>query len=235
MRYADRESALLTKLRERGHFEVVVRPAVYKPDRIDRSSTLISIVDGAKVSLNGWYFPYVSTSTEESKPVVFPEFAGEAFQFQHSIEVWRLYRTGQFFAAQGLAYEWRDESGRWPPKGDWQPNKHLGVGGTVDLMTWVFEFAARLSLTPAGDEQMVIEMQLGKMAERALTTDRPNRAPMFGNYKCSTHVIPLSLRVRRDELVARPRDFALDWAGRVFDLFQWRPPEQLLRDIQKGR
>jgi len=80
------------------------------------------------------------------------DWIGQEPEWEQYLELWRFYQSGQFVDFMGLDEDWRDQSKLWPPPGDWKPCLFLDVEETVFQLTEIFEFAARLSLTEAGDE-----------------------------------------------------------------------------------
>jgi hypothetical protein len=56
--YPAAEAALLTELRSRGHWEVVIRQQPFK-QRVTDSKELLQIIEKSAVELGGWRFPFV--------------------------------------------------------------------------------------------------------------------------------------------------------------------------------
>jgi hypothetical protein len=230
--YAEREQQLLNKIRTRGYFEVEVRPSRFDSNRMETPMKLVDVVRRAQVSLAGWEFPYFSKNPQNSESQLEPDWLGHALQFEHHLEVWRLFRSAQFFGVFAVPYEWRDESGWWPPDKDWAPNAVLGAGPVVDVCTWVFEFAARLANLLPGDDALFIGIAFGRTAGRHLNVGRPNRSPIWAEVRATADKIPVSTSVDRAQLLADPFALAVNAAKQVFELFQWAPADQLLRDLQ---
>src|SRR5688500_7154522 len=97
MTYLDEEKARLEKIRTRGHLEVIIRPATFRSDRIDRPGELFPLIERARVDLGGWKFPYLSRRDDRERHLE-REWAGHHLQWEHQLEVWRLFRSGLFFA-----------------------------------------------------------------------------------------------------------------------------------------
>src|SRR5260370_24671152 len=96
------------------------------------------------------------------------------------LQIWRVYRSGQFLWVSGSPDDGRDRSGLWRVSSDWAANAVLGIGDTIATMTEIYEFASRFSQTRAGDDAMTISVTLKNMENRLLMTDSPDRAPMRG-------------------------------------------------------
>src|SRR5690242_8088270 len=114
---------ILEMIRTRGHWELIARPAAFPGQPIDRR-VLLGLVERCQVRLRGWYFPHVD---HHEQGVVMKDWVGQAHQFEHSIEHWRMYTSGQFVSVCGIPHEWRDESGFWPASGSWKANAVLGA------------------------------------------------------------------------------------------------------------
>ncbi len=221
-------AALLTKIRSRGFVQVIIRPQNFIDDRVPRAD-LFDLVGRCKVSLRGWDFPHV----DRDPPHIDVDWVGQHYQFQHLLEIWRIYRSGQFVSIFGIPHEWRDESGFWPAPRDWAPNTVLGMMEVIIRLTEATEFAARLSQTAAGDEQMHLSVTLGQMRDRILVMDSPRRSSLSVRRTASVESIPVQRSVSRVDLVTKPREIALDLAEEVFSFFGWKPARQIVSDIQQ--
>lgn len=223
-----REEQLLVLIRQRGYWKVVIRPTTFIEHRLERLE-LFPIVSNASVQLRGWDFPHVDPNEQ---PHIDAEWVGQIVDWEHAIELWRMYRSGQLLSVSGIFSEWRDRSNWWPPTQGWRPNAVLGVNETIARMTEVLEFAARLSQTKAGDDSMVVEITFANMSNRLLVTDSPNRLPLRGGYRSSVNQIDITRTVTRTELVGQARALAGECSEEVFSYFGWKPAAQIVSDVQ---
>jgi hypothetical protein len=141
------------------------------------------------------------------------DFIEQATDWEHHVETWRLYQSGQFIHYAAFSDDWRDQSGLWPPDGTWKAGMWLGIGATIYRFTEVFEFAARFAQTAAGDETMAIRIDTVGIAARQFYVDNPsvltqattarrNWSRSRSNYRChgrnsspppvSTHCVAVS-------------------------------------------
>jgi hypothetical protein len=149
--------------------------------------------------------------------------------------MWRFYQSGQFIHFSGMPIDWRDQSGFWPASEDpqWKAGTLLDVMETIFRFTEIFEFAARLSLTEAGYEQMHIEIRSANLKGRKLWIDRRlGRMPFVHDYTASLDYFPHHVDLERTDLVAHPREYALESSLELFKRFDWNPPLELLRNMQ---
>lgn len=120
----------------------------------------------------------------------------------------------------------------WPlPKGR-KPGSLLRVENAVFQFTEIFELAARLSLTEAGDEQMHLEIAVSCLTDRILGMEG-RRVPLRQK-KGSVSEFPYKIDLSRTLLITAPRDLALKPALELFRRFGWDPSLEILRDIQGG-
>ena len=134
-------------------------------------------------------------------------------------EAWRFYTSGQFNQLRSVDADWRHAAQIAPlPQRD---QKVIEVWEILFYLTEVFEFAARLSLTSAGDETMTVVAALHGLDERGLIVGQHNRAEFFEPRRVQVGDLEQRVRVSREELVAEPRDLAVDMAREFFVRFGW--------------
>jgi len=211
-------SGLTDEIQSRGHWQVVIRPEVFDASRVPDVSALCPIVQQASVQLGGWDFPHID---RREQPIIDLDWAGQETRWNHYLEIWRLYQSGQFVHLSGFKDDWRDQSHIWPPDQNWVSGQRLGIGTTIFRFTEIFEFAARISMTAAGDESMHIEVTLRRLAGRVLWVDAPNRMPLAQPAKATIDEFPYLLDLPRTELAANARDLAVRGAVELFKRFGW--------------
>ena len=218
---------VLDKIRSRGHWEIQIRPARFVRERVGNIMSLAPIIEKSAVHAR-WPFPVVLHTL--SPKIGFQLIEQEYDRPQH-IERWRFFQSGQFVDYSQIRYDW-DEEPEWMSSVGRKPQEVLGIGDTLFRLTEVFEFAARLSMTEASDEQMIVSVTLRGLRDRILWVDSANRAPMLGEYKTHMREWPHELKITREELVAQPRELAVNSAIDLFRHFGWEPTSGLLRDQQ---
>lgn len=220
-------SPLAEEIRSRGHWQVIIRPAMFSPKRIPDIAALYPIIEKSRVQLRGWDCPHIGGNPE----IRDVDWVGLETNWEHHLEMWRLYRSGQFFHLSALWDDWRDRSGLWPPDKTWASGQQIGVGDVLFHLTEILEFAARFSMTDAGDEAMHIDVHLKKLRGRVLVTDTPRRAPIWAA-PATIDEFPFTVDLTRTDLVSNPRELALAWSMELFKRFGWDSTMDLLRGWQ---
>src|SRR5207302_263360 len=116
------EQTTLAKLRTRGYWHVVIRPTSFEERHISDSADLFPIVEKNSVQLRGWDYPHIDIRRPPDRG---SDWVGQECDWEHEIEVWRLYQSGQFVHDFALAGDWRDQSDFWPAEPGWSPGAHL--------------------------------------------------------------------------------------------------------------
>ena len=232
--YAEAEAAFLQQLRKRGHWEVVVRPSPYR-QRIQRSKDLLPIIERAALDLGGWRFPYLQEPGAElqgGRRHRDEDSQRQIHRWEHHLEAWRFFRSGQFALVTSVGWDWRDESSWWPVKEreSWSANSRIGIGHVVQMLLQVFLFTTRLAESPAGDEAIDIEIVLAPTEGRELFSDFPTRT-LRPWYKADIDRIRLHLQLSRSELFGQVDALIFDAAVQVFGEFGFRPEANILKDI----
>lgn len=218
-------TALTDQIRTRGHWRIVIRSEVFRPRRVERIRELFPLVAGAAVEIRGWDFPHIDRTTQ---PHIDVDWVGQESAWEHALESWRLYMSGQFVDVAGFPNDWRDLSRVWPADPNWEPGQDFGVGEAVYKLTEVVEFAARLSLSSVGDRRMYLGVTAAGLRGRLLVVDDPRKMPFAHQYRCEIDELPLERTLDRDHLIAEPLEIALELATELFARFQWNAGHELL-------
>ena len=222
-------SELLEKIRSRGYRRAIIRPGNFVERRVSNISALYPLLQKISVQLRGWDFPHLDTPNELH--IDLDRIEQEVDRSYH-IELWRFYQSGQFVHISALAEDWFDESNNSGAARTFKPSDLLSVERTVFRFTEIFEFASRLALTEAGDEQMHVEILVNGLGGRVLRVNPEKRAPLPLSMKASIKELPYKVDLSRAQLITEPRDLALKPALELFRRFGWDPSLEILRDIQ---
>ena len=221
-------SALLGKIRSRGHWKVVIRPTTFVEKKVPDLSTLQHIVEKTSVQLKGWSFPHLDSFRKPDKG---PDWIGQAIDWQPILELWRFYQSGQFVHYFGMVEDWSDTPNQWLSSNDGHRRVLLDVKNVMTQFTEMFEFAARLAFTEVGDAGLRVEITVGNIGDHFLAlSSSPGKPSWIPEARTSevSHKVDLS----KTELVTETRELALKPATKLFQCFGWDPKIGMLRDIQ---
>jgi hypothetical protein len=223
-------SELTDKVRSRGHWEVVVRTAAFVADRVPYEQ-LEEIPSAVEVRLRGWPVPYVGYGRDE---VLHGEdWIGQdidAAVVDH-YEAWRFFTSGQFTLLRGVSADWREGEEAFLVPEDL--DSLVEVWEILFYLTEVFELASRLSLSPAGDEQMVVAASLHGLGSRGLIVGQRNRAEFMAPLRSHVDTFSVEVPISRERLVADGRVAAAETAREFFLRFGWKPSIDQLLDHQR--
>lgn len=221
-------SDILEKIRKRGSWTVRVRPVDFYKDRISRHRDLVEAVRTCSVELRGWGFPHFDQKT---LPIRTPDYVEQELDWQHHIELWRAYKSGQFVSIAALWVDWRDQSGVWPATTKWVPGDVLSVEDTVFRMVEIFEFAARWARVAEMGNELIIECTVRGLKDRALELG-PNRGGFITRLAASIERWEWKRQYPMAVLFSAPRELAIEPTINIFELFGWDASGDSIRDLQ---
>lgn len=221
-------SDLTREIRSAGYWEVTIRPKVFRPDRVPDLLDLQTILERSVVSVRGWDFPHIARN-ERVLPHL--DFIQQESDWQQFRERWRFYQSGQFVILRAMHYDWRDRSEWYPADAHWRRGAILGISEGLWAFFEIYEFAARLSNTKAGDEQMRVSIKVGGIQNRMLVVDDPRR---FGipraEHVAAIDVFPIDGEFSRTELLTNSAGLAVIAARSLFQRFNWDLPVDRLTE-----
>lgn len=217
----------LEKVRSRGHWEVTIRPTNFIEKRVPNVLDLRRIVERASVQLRGWDYPHVEANNRANPGV---DWMGDEVDWDQYIEFWRLYQSGLFFHTFAMHEDWQDQA-RWGKDAKWQAGEVLLFLSTLFTFTEIFAFAARLSSTEAGDEQMHISVSVKGLSGRRLFNDAGGFP--FRSGPATVAEFTFESDYSRAELLSGARDLALQPAIELFRRFGEDFQPETLRGLQE--
>lgn len=218
----------LTKLKSRGYWEVKIRPADFKENRIGDLQTCKETLRELKVSLRGWSFPFYNISEPPTNGINYVE---QALDWEDKIEFMRYYQSGQFVHYSAMSEDWQEQS-RWL-RIKAKPGEFLSIIGCLYLFTEIYEFASRLANKGMLGDFCKISITLYGNRDRTLTMLDPGRL-LFAKYTSAIDVIPRERDVATPDLITKSAEFALDDVVWVFQRYNWdNVPRGVLQDDQK--
>lgn len=220
---------IISDIRTRGHWLVVIRAAEYRTDRI-AFEDLQPTLERSTVSMRGWNVPHINSrgNVKQAADHIF-----QSSSFQHHLEHWRFYQSGQFIQLAGMGEDWRDQSDLYPQaRADWKPGEQIGITDTLWRYTELLELARRLSVTAAGDDPMFVSITATGLLDRRLSVDESKRMPLFPDCIASINEFKIERTIDRVVLIGEAPEIALDLAFNFFLRFNWTPNRDSLREVQ---
>ncbi len=225
-------NALLTQIRERGYWRVVIRPAHFAPKHIRDIEALYALVEERAVRFQGWEYPRAGQAATIR---LGNDWVEQTIDQRRHKEYWRFYQSGQFIDYVGIAEDWHALSVRWAARVVDQYQKLLPVYDTLYRLTEVFEFAARLALSSIynSGEGMRVEVLLTDLKDRSLYNDSHRYIRLGDSRPATLERFQKPIDLPPSALIADARGLALREAERLFSRFNWDPTPGLLRSMQE--
>lgn len=221
-------NAVAEKIAERAYWAVRIRPVDFLQDRISFEA-LEPVISRCSVTIRGWDVPHVDVN----EPIERHEhFIAQSTDWEHHVEAWQFHQSGQFVMRKGMRLAWRDQT-------DWFADSRIpdydvvGIADAVGHFFEVYELAARLAVTPAGGDEMVVAASARNLAGHRLFLDSPGRAPLSQEYVTQVRDFGEPIRLGREDLVANKDDLALDAAEALFQRFGFSPSRDVLRSVRE--
>lgn len=221
-------SEVTDKIRSRAYWDISIMPEPFNERRLG-FAVLGDLVASHTVRLRGWPVPYTDYREETLRGDDWLGQDIDAKTVSH-IEAWRMFRSGQFSHLRAVDIDWR-------PLPSGEPRSEsadvVEVWEILYYLTEVFELAARLALSPAGDETMTVRANLFGLNYRSLIVGQSNRAEFWDPKGPGPTKIEREVTLPRNQLVAEAREQAVDMARDYFDEFSWTVSREQLLDHQR--
>jgi len=164
---------ILSEIRLGPHWEVVIHPAKFEPERIPSLGECREAVERAQVKLlSGRGYPRIEDGEERGQDWVGGWISSEYTLREH----WKLYQTGQFVhfftflddtEERTAMLERYRKAPMFKPQG-FSPSGLLNVDGALYTCTEIFQFAARLMADGVLDEAPTIRIGMHQIRDRML-------------------------------------------------------------------
>lgn len=217
-------SQLITKIKSKGYWKVIIRPNTYNAKLIPSLEECKELIKKSRLQLRGWDYPHIDVGgiTYASDSSIhsycdWPE--GPMFEY------WRFYQTGQFVHYYSMREDVRmKDSKKTELQSEYgvKVEKFLDIISTVYSVTEIYKFAANLYENLKLDGvQIVIELH-GVDNRMLIFWDNFGRF-LFQPYICEypSGFMVVDKTTKRDLLIKNYSDIALDAAIEIFNKFNW--------------
>lgn len=222
-------SDVVDRIRSKGYWDVVIRPRTFREDRVPYAE-LDELIQQSVVRMRGWPVPFFAQNEEIRRG---NDWIGQdiAAKVVGHHEAWRMHTSGQFSHLRSVGVDWRHLAKVAPSATPEEPT--IEVWEVLYYLTEIFEFAARLALSAAGDSEMRLDVRLVGTKDRRLVVGQPNRMEFFTDYRASLEQIEQRVEESRESLVANPRELAVATSREIFARFGWKASFEQLSDHQR--
>lgn len=207
---------ILKKLKQRGYWEVLVRPGEFIEKRTESLAKCKEIVRETNVQLRGWDYPHYDSY---DPPKSANEYVWSEVDWKYFIAHWRYYQSGQFIHFFAMPEDWLDLS----PFGNermYEPGECLWFKRTIFTFTEIYEFSARLATKGVLGESCTVSVTLHKTKNRTVRTEELSRL-LFADYTCAIDPVTCKINLSTADLIARSAEIARGQATSVFHQFNW--------------
>lgn len=215
------------KIRSAGYYGTSISSFRFEAERIPLGE-LLPIIEKCQINFRGREFPMVDRT--QRVPDRSNSISQRVARVQR-LETWRFFQSGQFTDLRGMPNDWLDEMPGGSPFENWKKREFLYVEHVLVAFGEIFEFAARLSNTAAGDEHMEIEITVGGLHGRRLSVaDEFNHLDQVGRSEAAA--VPefrKTYRYSKTQLLAEARSLSVEATQPLFALFDKTISTNLLR------
>lgn len=218
----------LETIKSTGYWRVNIRPTKFEKLRIDHRERCWEIVESCSVYLRGWDYPAVHYKERFFEK----DYVQSGADFEGKVELWRLYKSGQFIHYFACIEDSRRE--RIANRIGQDASGGLSILSTLYSITEIFEFATRLAQKGVLQPRLQISIKLVGMENRQLFFWNSGRN-LFSRYTCKEDEILFNEELSPTEIMASGRDKALDITIGILQSFNWSSPSRavLAEDQQR--
>jgi hypothetical protein len=231
------ESSLMNlpiRVREAPHWRVEIKPQVSGSKGIVSLTDCWDTLEACRVPWSGWDYPYVHKTNRDEGPDWIASWCESSWRNEY----WKFFQSGQFLHLFSFREDKETECEalansqiRFPSR--FRPTGFTDVGTTVELLTEIIEFAARLSKKGLFAEASSIGIHMNGVKDRVLFKWN-RRTVHFDFCAAKTDVLRWERTVPIMDLVAHTRDLAIDAAIWFFQQFDYsNPPRRAFEEEQR--
>lgn len=220
-------TTLIDKIKSRGYWRVTIKPTQFNEHLIPSISECRRLIEESKVSLRGWDYPHLPRVGEGlDNGVDWIEASTESMIWIPILEYWRFYQSAQFAHLFNCEEDWVDldqlqiqRISKIP-----LPKRVLSILNTVDRVTEIYEFAARLAAKEIFSSDLSITVELHGMRDRALVVTGHSRGPLIYDPICraADDLLHPPRIVSLEALLAQASELALGDILWFFERFNWQ-------------
>lgn len=223
---------IIDKIKLKGYWRVVIRPTQFEKLLIHSFSDIRKIVQDCSVSLRGWDYPHFDQQTVRNME----DWVEASIDWEHIIEYWRFYRSGQFIHLFGLHEDQFDFTTVLPRR---SPPRKARAGYVVFTsityqITEIYEFASRLANKGFLGSNIFISIELHNVTDYELVSVSFGRFLRDGYVHNDDNPIIIGREISAQDLITKSDDLAREYIIEMFERFQWNDPSrEVIKEDQK--
>lgn len=208
------KGGLIDRIRAIGHWRVVFRPARPLHQQLSFAECE-QVVERNRVTLRGWDFPHISRRKDDGAGYGREDgFAENWCDWIHSVEFWRMYRSGQFVSYRSLE---QDLDGTQT-----EDQRYLDVRDAIYSVSEFIEFAHRIAKDGLYRDGYEAEVSLVNTKGRFLQVG-PGRMPFLDPRRTNLDTISLKTEVTPSQIHESAPATSLPLIIELFSNFGWDP------------
>lgn len=223
---------IVEKIQSRAYWRILIRPTNYPDSDLTKYSDMEPAIGRSAVRIRGWDFPHISDRDGGIRRQ--QSHIEHVTEWQHYLEYWRFYLSGQFIYLGGVSSEWRDVSELDPGTYSKVPGRPLKVLDVLFRFTEAFEFASRLSVTDFGSDEMHIEVGVHNIAGFQLVLPS-SRAGFMAPQTSEISEFSYPTVLARELLIGDTNGHARRYAAEFFQRFGWNASDDILKSLQENQ
>lgn len=220
---------LLEKIKSRGYWHVLIRPLVFREERISNLSEIISLIEKNEVRFRGWNFPHM----RREELVRGVDHIGMNISFMDINESWRFFQSGQFAWFRGFSEDWYDGRDGIRSTFDGEPGAFLSILSTLFQLSEIYEFVSRLAQDNIFDEQLHLTIKLVGTKNRQLFFWPSSGRWLRAKYTCTVESLPRENTYQVLDFIGRSRDYSYQHFLWLMERFGFEPSPDVFKDDQE--
>jgi len=217
---------IIDKIHTTGYWRIIVRPTIFKKDRISSLTQCKEILSDSVVSYRRWSYPYFNNSSVTNGL----DYIEQSCEFGHHVEYWRFYQSAQFvhhFACSEDYYV-NDKYLESLDIGEPSPSgKYLSILSTLYSITEIFQFVSRLCKKNIFETLVDISIGLYGMEGRKLFFNQRSY-DLSRSWISSIPEIVFDKSYDNNLIISSAAELAMEATIFVFERFNWAHQSKII-------
>jgi len=215
---------VIKKIKTRGYWKLAIEPIKPINNFFDHPTDVVKTIEQNKIGLRGWSYPHLPRENSDNEEVCIKSDRVDALiDYNHLIESWTFFQSGQFIHLLGLREDWLKESD-WFERDSYlrkiEPMSILNFTGATLTLAEMFKFVTNISKLKKYEGKIKLNISLNNINNRKIQNIDQSRVPFYGNYSATTNEITVIEKIySTTELEDKYLEFAEKGAMYLFKFF----------------